>query len=209
MKFVFFGDSITDAGRNRENDFCTNSYGFGFVRDITSILLYDNPKENVIYNRGVSGERILDLYARVKKDVWNLKPDVLTILEGVNDIWAEVDSQNGVELEMFKKFYEMLISETIKRLPNIKIIVMEPYALKGGATEEKWDEFSQVTEYAKVVKSIAQKYNLIFIPLQKDIEKAVEENGVKFYFGDGVHPNLAGARIIANKWIDCYEKNIK
>ena len=121
MKFVFFGDSITDAGRNRENDFWSNSYGWGYVRDVTSVILSDNPQENLVYNRGIGGERIVDLYARVKKDVWNLKPDVLTILEGVNDIWAEVGSQNGVELDRFEKFYDMLIKETIERLPDVKI----------------------------------------------------------------------------------------
>ena len=209
MKFVFFGDSITDAGRNRENDFWSNSYGWGYVRDVTSVILSDNPQENLVYNRGIGGERIVDLYARVKKDVWNLKPDVLTILEGVNDIWAEVGSQNGVELDRFEKFYDMLIKETIERLPDVKIIIMEPFALKGSATEENWDKFSKITEYAKVVKSIAQKYNIPFIPLQKDLEKAVEEKGVTSYFDDGVHPNIAGSRLIADKWLDYYKKNIK
>lgn len=209
MKFVFFGDSITDAGRNRENDFWSNSYGWGYVRDITSVILSENPKENLVYNRGISGDRVTDLYTRIKKDVWNVEPDIITILVGINDIWHEVEYKNGVDLERYERVYDMLIKDTLKRLPSVKIIIMEPFALKGSATEANWEQFSRITEYAKVVKSIAQKYGLDFIPLQADFDKLTENCETSVYLSDGVHPNLVGARVIANKWLDYYKKNIK
>ena len=81
---------------------------------------------------------MVDLYARIKKDVWNLKPDVLSILIGVNDVWHEIGSRNGVEIDRFERVYRTLIKETLERLPDCKIMLLEPFVLKGAATEEQY-----------------------------------------------------------------------
>lgn len=206
MKIVFFGDSITDMGRTYENDtvFMGNGYAFYVAGD----LKRKDPSIQTI-NRGISGNRVVDLYARIKCDVWNLEPNVLSILIGVNDIWHEIGRKNGVDLERFTKVYDMLIEDTIKVLPNVKIILCEPFVLKGSATEENYNEFLQVKDYAKVVKKLAEKYKLEFLPLQDALDSAAEKSQASDYLYDGVHPDVAGARLIADEWMKLYNEKIK
>ena len=206
MKVLFLGDSITDMGRNRE---CDNVWkGNGYVFFAAGDIKREDPFVEVI-NRGISGNRIVDLYARIKSDVWNLQPDVLSILIGVNDVWHEIGSQNGVELDRFIRIYDMLISDTLKVLPKVKIILCEPFVLKGAATEENYERFLQVKEYAKAIKGLAEKYSLEFLPLQDALDKAAAKTQAKYYLYDGVHPDIAGARLIADEWMNLYNEKIK
>ena len=116
MKILFFGDSITDAGRARDQDGTSASLGFGYVRSLAGKLLLKDPVKYEIFNRGISGHRIVDLYARVKCDCWNLQPDVLSILIGVNDVWHGVHHENGVEIDRFERMYRMLLEDTKKEV---------------------------------------------------------------------------------------------
>lgn len=209
MKVLFYGDSITDAGRNREAQIgALDSYGLGYARSVAGALIARNPKAITVINRGISGNRIVDLYARVKSDLWNHEPDVLSILIGINDIWHEIAGNNGVELDRFEKVYRMLIEDTLARLPNVKIILCEPFVLESCATSENMQRFLEVKEYAKVVKKLAEEYNLFFLPLQEDFDKMAKEYGVEYYLSDGVHPNIAGAELIANKWIKLFDEKV-
>ena len=208
MKILFFGDSITDMGRNRESD-GVFGLGKGYVFYAAGDLKKEDPSIEVI-NRGISGNRIVDLYARIKADIINLKPDLMSILIGVNDVWHELgENPNGVELDRFIKVYDMLITDTLKVLPNLKIILLEPFVLKGGATEENYERFLEVKEYAKAVKALAEKYSLEFLPLQDAFDKAAEKSCAEYYLYDGVHPDAAGARLIADEWIKLYNEKIK
>lgn len=208
MKIVLFGDSITDMERNRDVNAQVGEYGFGYPFFVAGELLSENPKWYKIYNRGISGDRTVDLYARIKRDVWNIEPDVLSILIGINDIWhdltEDVDSANGVDIERFEKVYRMVIEDTLKRLPNLKIMLIEPFVLKGVATEMRYDEFLKVKEYAKVVKRLAEEYNLNFVPLQERFDLAAEKFGAEKYLYDGVHPTVAGAKLIADEWLKAF-----
>ena len=208
MKVLFFGDSMTDAERNRNTDGMLSSYGHGFVKFIAGDLLLENPSGYEICNRGISGNRIVDLYARVKADCWNLQPDVLNVLIGVNDIWHEVNYENGVDVERFEKVYRMLIEDTQKRLPNVKIVLCEPFMLKGTATECAYEQFLQVYEYAKVVKKLAEEYGLFFLPLQEKLSQAAEKTEGAHYLSDGVHPSVAGAKLIADEWLKLFKTKI-
>lgn len=209
MKILFFGDSITDMGREKSEEISVRSYGDGYVFFVAGDLKRENPNVQIV-NRGISGNRIVDLYARIKKDVWNHKPDLLSILVGVNDVWHELgEAKNGVELERFKRIYKMLIEDTKKVLPDLKIVLMEPFILNGSATEERIEEFLQVKEYAKAVKELAEQTGSYFIPLQQKFDEAEKINGGRAYLYDGVHPDIAGARLIADEWINFYNENIK
>ena len=140
MKTILFqGDSITDAGRDKATD---GHMGFGYATFVKGAIGMDYPNEYQFINRGISGNRIVDVYSRIKMDILNLKPDIMSLLIGVNDVWHELNNQNGVEAEKFFKIYDMLIEEIKQELPDIKIIILEPFVLKTGATEEKWDVFS-------------------------------------------------------------------
>ena len=203
-KILFFGDSITDACRARESEF-DPQYGTGYVLQIYGRLCEKSPVDYRVINRGISGNRIVDLYARIKSDVWNEEPDVLSILIGINDIWHEIRN-NGVDVKRFEKIYRMLIEDTMERLPNAKIILMEPFYLPGSATSEYMDFFNQTPEYAKVVKKIAADYNLYFLPLQKLFDDAAAKYTPATYLYDGVHPTTPGSVLIANEWMSLFER---
>lgn len=211
MKIVFYGDSITDMNRNRDDaDGSVYSYGVGYTNFVVGELTCEDPKKYECINRGISGNRIVDLYARVKIDVWNHKPDVLSILIGVNDVWHEISRENGVELPRWERIYRTMIEETKERLPNVKIMILEPFILEGSATdgEERWQRFLEVKEYAKVAKKIAEDYNLTFVPLQAKFDEAEAKFGGDYYTFDGVHPLAAGAKMISKEWLKAFKTEI-
>ena len=209
IKILLYGDSITDAGWNRAAEIgALDSYGVGYARAIAGALISRDPKKYTVINRGIGGNRIVDLYARIKADVWNHTPDVLSILIGINDIWHEVANQNGVDLARFERIYRMLLQDTLERLPNVKIILCEPFVLEGSATKEEMQRFLEVKEYAKVVKKLAEEYGCHFLALQEDFEQKAEEFGAEYYLVDGVHPNVAGAQLIADKWVKLFDERL-
>ena len=118
MKILFQGDSITDVGRNT-NSGSLLSIGQGYPCLIASRLGADEPGKYEFVNRGISGNRIVDVYARIKADCWNLEPDLLSVLIGVNDVWHEFAVQNGVDADRFYAVYKMLVCDTKERLPGI------------------------------------------------------------------------------------------
>ena len=208
MKILFYGDSITDMGRDRENEHPAFKMGIGYPNFIAGALAYENPEKYEFVNRGISGNRVVDLYARIKIDVWNHKPDVLSILIGVNDVWHEIYGGNGVELHRFEKVYRMLIEDTKEQLPNVKFILCEPFVLKGSATEEKYEEFLEVKKYAAVVEKLAKEYGIPFVALQDKFDEAAEKHGAVHYLYDGVHPDVAGGKLIAEEWLKIFRKGI-
>ena len=215
MKILFFGDSITDAERNRERPESITGLGGGFVRIVADRLYSQKANAYEVINTGISGNRIVDLYQRIKKDFWNYEPDVLNILIGVNDVWHEIYHRNGVELDRFEAVYRMLIKDTLKALPNIKIFLMEPFVLEGKVTinteeiPDRFSRFEKVYDYAKVVKKLAEEFNLTFIPLQEKLTNKAKEVGAELVLVDGVHPNYLGASIIADAFVEKFNENIK
>ena len=207
MRILFQGDSITDAGRKREDFYNMGSGGYALF--VKAELGFENPVKYEFLNRGVSGNRIVDLYARIKNDIINLKPDVMSILIGVNDVWHELDCENGVDAEKYYKIYSMLIEEIKEALPNVKIIIMEPFCLKASATEEKWEIFrSEVEKRAQMAKKISEKYKLPFIELQKDFDALAEKAPADYWLRDGVHPTDTGNEFIKRKWISAFKELI-
>lgn len=205
MKTILFqGDSITDAGRSREDEINT---GLGYPTLVKSELGYENPGRYIFYNRGVGGDRIIDLYARIKKDIINLKPDYLSILIGVNDVWHEFAFNNGVSNEKYFQIFSMLIEEIKDALPDTKIMILEPFVLKGTGTEEYFDEFwTEVQKRATKAKEVAEKYNLSFITLQDKFDEAAKTAPNEYWLADGVHPTVMGHELIKRAWIEEFKK---
>lgn len=205
MRILFQGDSITDAGRARDNDI---NIGVGYPLLVKASLGFENPEKYEFFNRGISGNRVVDVYARIKNDIINLKPDVMSILIGVNDVWHEfAESPNGVDAEKYFKIYDMLISEVKNALPDIKIMIMEPFVLKACATEEKWDGFNtEVKKRAQMAKKISEKHNLPYICLQEGFDKLSENVPTSYWLGDGVHPTAMGHEYIKNQWMETFKK---
>ncbi|MBQ9482390.1 MAG: SGNH/GDSL hydrolase family protein [Clostridia bacterium] len=210
MKILFYGDSITDMGRNRdENAQEIWRYGSGYPFVVASELFRENPLKHTLLNRGISGNRIVDLYARLKEDVWNEQPDVLSILIGINDIWHEAAWKRGVDIERWERFYRMMIEDTLKRLPDLKIIICEPFVLYSPLIDDVYAQLKGVREYARVAEKLAAEYGLYFLPLQKKFDEAAAKYGVEPYLFDGVHPMIAGATLIADEWIKLFREKIE
>ena len=206
MKILFYGDSITDAGRSYDVQLPNQQLGRGYVSYAATRLFDEDLAAYDIYNRGVSGNRIVDLYARIKANCWNLEPDVLSILIGVNDVWHEVASQNGVELDRFENIYRLMLRETKERLPETKIMLCEPFVLLGSATDAAYDRFLEVKKYAEVVKKLADEFSATFVPLQAAFDDAGAKYGNAEILSDGVHPTLKGAVVLGNEWLKAFAK---
>jgi len=203
-KILFQGDSITDAGRNFDDDLFK---GYGYATLVSAQLGADKPNEYEFVNKGISGNRVVDLFTRIKCDMINLAPDYMSILIGVNDVWHEIGSKNGVSAPKFEKVYGMLIEEIKEALPNIKIMILEPFVLKGPATEESWKEFrTGVEERAACSKRVAEKYGLTFVPLQEIFDEASTKAEATYWLMDGVHPTSAGHELIKREWLKAFEK---
>ena len=203
MKIVFFGDSITDASRTRgsadagrvaeQPSILPQAYGTGYVFLIASQLLYEKPNAYEIINRGIGGDRLPQLYARIRLDVWNEQPDVLSILVGTNDV-NDGENPNYTELERWGRIYRMMIRDTIEKCPKTKIMICEPFSVRENIRP-------LISEYAAEAKKIAQEFSLPFVQLQEQLEKAVEIYGMQNCFYDGTHPNLVGSKVISDAWL--------
>ncbi len=195
-RFLFQGDSITDA--NREDDDRVNfGLGTGYPLLVAADFLKNRKGEFCFLNRGVSGDRITDVYSRIKEDIINLKPDYMSILVGVNDVAHELTMQCGVDEEKYEKIFGMLIEEIKNALPDIKIIILEPFVLNGTATKEMWEQFcAEVKKRAEAAKRVAEKYSLSFVPLQDVFDDFVKEDNAEYWSVDGVHPTAPGHQII-------------
>lgn len=205
MKILFQGDSITDAGRYTDvgTGVRDSSLGAGYVKLISTRLLCDSPEKNYeIINRGISGNRIVDLYARWKADCINLAPDVLTILIGVNDTWHERGGQNGVEVPRYERFYRELIEWTLSALPNIKIILMTPFA--NPVNDHIASFFPEVNERQAVVEKLAKEFSLPCVKLHENFEAANARAPMEYWTPDGVHPSGAGHQLIADAWLKAF-----
>lgn len=208
---LFQGDSITDAGRNRE---LPHGMGVGYANMVAGELGAAEPYKYIFRNRGISGNRVVDLFARIKKDMINLQPEIMSILIGVNDVWHEFNYQNGVSAEKFEMVYGLMIEELQAALPGLKLMLLEPFVLPGSATETteehpgRWEFFSsELPLRAQAVKRLAEKYNLPFVPLQKLFDVAnADAPAPGYWLRDGVHPTAAGHVLIKNAWLEAYKK---
>lgn len=200
---LFQGDSITDAFRRYEND---SHLGTGYANMVSARLGLENPDAYTFYNKGISGNRSVDLYARMKKDILNLKPDYMSILIGVNDVWHEKMHNNGVTPEKFKKIYAMLLEEVQEALPDIKIMLMEPFIAPGSTTNEDLEWFRvEVAKMAKAVRELSEEFNLPFIELQADLDALLDKAPEGYWLFDGVHPSIWFHQYIADKWIATFK----
>lgn len=205
MRILFQGDSITDAGRSRSDE---ARLGFGYATLVEASLGLEEAGKHEFINRGISGNRIVDLYARIKSDIINLKPDFISILIGVNDVWHELgENPNGVEANKFFKIYSMLIEEIQEALPSTKIMILEPFVLKGCSTTENWDYFEkEVALRAEMSRKVAEKYSLPFVELQKGFDDLSKKAPESYWLTDGVHPSAKGHEYIKNQWINTFHK---
>ncbi len=196
---LFQGDSITDAGRNRDEANANNAraLGTGYAFMATSKLLRDHAAKNLqIYNRGISGNKVYQLADRWETDCLALKPTVLSILIGVNDFWHMINGRYDGTLDTYRNDFTALLERTKATLPNVKLIIGEPFAVnKVKAVDDSW--FPRFNGYQKAAREIADKFNAAFIPYQEIFDKASAKVSPSYWTYDGVHPSIAGSELMA------------
>ena len=200
---LFQGDSITDAGREKEKELPNNpaSFGHGYAFLAASFLLNALPEKQLeIYNRGISGNKVYQLADRWQKDCLDLKPDVLSILIGVNDYWHKRNGKYNGTIEIYENDYRALLNRTVDALPGIKLVLCEPYyLLNTSAVDETWVE--PMKQYQAVAKKMANEFDALWVPYQKVYDEAIKHAPATYWSHDGVHPAMPGAQLMAEAWL--------
>lgn len=208
MKTILFqGDSITDCDRKRDNHLILGS---GYATQVAGELGYKYPNEYRFENRGIGGDRSVNLLARVRPDIIALKPDYMSLLIGVNDVWHGVAGDNGISPERYERYLNLLIGEVRESLPSLKLMILEPFVLEGPATDVNPEKFlGGVKRIAEKARKVAEDNNAVFVPLQEKFDEALKTAPIDYWTHEGVHPTAAGHNIIKNAWIDAFEKYMR
>jgi lysophospholipase L1-like esterase len=199
---LFQGDSITDAGRKRDNNEANSqpALGNGYAWLAAAKLLVDHASADLtIYNRGVSGNKVYQLDERWDADCIKLKPNVVSILIGVNDIWHKLNGNYDGTLEKYETDYRALLARTKQELPEVRLVVCEPFVLRCGAVTEKW--FPEFDGYCAAARKVAEEAGATFVPFQSMFDGAAKIAPPERWAKDGVHPSADGAALMAHEWL--------
>jgi len=209
MKTILFqGDSITDCGRDRSDP---ASLGSGYAMLVAKALEKKYPGQFQFVNRGISGDRSVDLYERRQEDVIDVKPDFISILIGVNDVWHGMmyAPERGVDIDTYVHVYDRLLRDIKKRLPGTKVMLMEPFVNEGTATMARMEEFEEgVAMRSEAVQMLCARHDVFFMTLQFDLYDLEEEHPAGHWTLDGVHPTLNFHQYIADKWVKAFEVHL-
>jgi lysophospholipase L1-like esterase len=208
---LFQGDSITDGGRGRGAD-PNHILGHSYAILIAAPNAAQFPERGYNFlNRGISGNKITDLEARWQKDTIDLKPDYLSILIGINDAATFVNNgANAIPSEEFEQKYEALLQETLKDLPNVRLILCEPFVFGSPKIGVKFPAYQLENNKRRlIVEKLAKKYNLPLVHFQKMFEAAAKKAPIEYWVWDGVHPTFAGHQLMAEEWVRTVNEFIK
>ena len=195
QKILFQGDSITDAGRDRED---ANGLGGGYAMMAASQMQALHPGLGLTFvNKGISGNRAVDLAGRWQEDCLDLKPDWVSILIGVNDCWRRFDSNDATPVEVFEKHCRDILERSRKH--GIGVIICEPFVLPCPPDREAWRE--DIDPKIHVARKLAREFAAVFVPFDGIFAARSVVRPPAFWTPDGVHPSLAGHALMAHEWI--------
>ncbi|MFF2088906.1 SGNH/GDSL hydrolase family protein [Paenibacillus sp. NPDC058174] len=201
-KVLFQGDSITDAGRDRDN---ASHLGNGYVHIIAEKFARLYPDHNVTFlNRGISGDRVPDLTRRWDEDCLDLKPDWLSIYVGINDTWRRYDNNDPTSTENYYEGYRKLILRT-KENSDASLILIEPFVLPNTEDRHAWREDLDPKIYA--VRELAREFRTLYVPIDGLFAAASTQSPISELASDGVHPDRLGQELIANAWLNAVQAN--
>ncbi len=200
---LFQGDSITDGNRGRNTDL-NHIHGHGYQYILASEMYADNFDKNIeVINRGISGNRIADLLARWDEDCLELKPTVLSILIGANDLHFNFFENSGSSVSEYGRIYRTLLDKVLAVNPDTMLVIMEPFF---GVSEEKpYNDYmsANIGAYAVEAKKVAEEYNAVFVPLQDVFDDQAKRTDIFKLLWDGVHPTTGGHQLIFRRWKEC------
>lgn len=206
---LFTGDSITDASRIRELYKTPNlprALGSGYAALAGAHIYRRHPQLDLkIHNTGINGDTIVKLQARWEQDCLQLKPTIVSILVGVNDFNIAFTGSGKGDPDLYLREYRDLLRRTKESLPGVRLVIGEPYAIKGAREKiDKW--YPSFNEYKTVAQQVAKEFDAVFIPYQKIYEDAGRKTPAGFYSRDGIHPSLAGIDLMSEAWCAIIDK---
>jgi len=204
---LFQGDSITDAGRDHEEVRANTRLGMGtgYALIAGSALLGQHPSLDLqVYNRGIGGDIVKGLDARWQSDCLDLKPNLLSILIGINDTAKQPQSDcDSSTLEVYDQTHRKILDAARQQDPELRIVICEPFALRVGNVTEAW--LPGLTARQRFAKQIAADYDATWIGFQQMFDDALKEAPAAYWIPDGVHPTPAGHYRMARMWLDAVE----
>lgn len=203
MKILFQGDSITDAGRNRED---YHDLGKGYPLYAAKFIREDNPDMDFEFiDLGISGDQTIDLVNRLQADFIDIQPDLVSIHIGINDTWHRAETRTWLDNDVFEANYRKILTE-IKEKTNAKILIIEQFLLP---VADK--EFFRVDLNRKIdiTRKLAREFADYYIPLDGIMAKACVEKDMYHWSEDGVHPNANGAEYIGRIYADAFNVMMK
>jgi lysophospholipase L1-like esterase len=203
LTILFQGDSITDGNRTRNTDW-NHVMGHGFAYIIASRLWYDYPGKGLhFFNRGISGNRVTHLAERWQTDTIDLKPDVINILVGINDTEAAIKGNVSCTPEQFENDYRALLKWTKEKLPDVKLVLCEPFLLPVGRVKENFETYQlEIAKRQQVAKLLSDEFKAIYIPFQSAFNDALSKAPAEYWIWDGIHPMPAGHELMARFWLE-------
>lgn len=199
---LFIGDSISDYDRARPvGEGLGNAWGTSYVSNVGALLGCMYPELGLrVVNMGISGNQVRDLDARWKTDVMDRKPDWVSVLIGINDVWRQFDSPQMPECHVLPEEYEQTYRELIERtLPHVKgMILMTPYYMEPNTRDPMR---ARMDQYGAIVKKLAEEYSLIFVDLQAGWDRLFQYMHSTNIAWDRVHPNQTGCMYIAKQFL--------
>jgi lysophospholipase L1-like esterase len=199
QRLLFIGDSITDCGRAQPVG-TGNGLGGGYVSLVNSLITTVYPERRIlVLNTGTSGNTVLDLKARWKRDVLDLKPDWLSIMIGINDVWRQFDCalepDNHVQPDVYEKTLRALVDAT-----RVKgLVLVSPYYIEDNRSD---DMRKRMDQYGAIVAKIAKQEGAIFVDTQAAFNAVLKHLPSELFAWDRVHPGAAGHMILARVFLD-------
>lgn len=202
-KLVMIGDSITDCGRKRPfGEGRNDDIGKGYVAIVDAMLQTVYPQLGIrVVNMGISGNTVLDLKARWETDVLELKPDWLSIMIGINDVWRQFDTPFQKETHVDPVTYERELRDLVKRTkPQLKgLVLMTPFYIEPNRQDAMR---ARMDEYGAIVKRIAAEENAVFVDTQAAFEPVLNHLYPAALCWDRVHPSMPGHMTLAKSFLD-------
>jgi lysophospholipase L1-like esterase len=198
-RLLFQGDSITDMNRGRDPGDRNHYLGHSYVYLIAARLGVDMPEAQLdIHNRGISGHTVADLRKRWNKDSIEIKPDVLSILIGTNDVGSRVKE------EAFESDYRAILDASRNSNSDLRLVLLDPFVLRTGILKDEnaWASRRGATDkLGMVVARLAKDYNAVHIKTQDIFDSAAKAVTPEQWIWDGVHPLPQGHELIARNWL--------
>lgn len=211
LVFLFQGDSITDGNRGRNTD-PNHIMGHGYAFSVASRIGADFPEAGfTFYNRGISGNKVTDLQKRWQTDTLDLKPDVLSLLIGINDTGLVVNKPTeAISLEQFETIYRGLLTECKNQNPASLFVLGLPFVYPVGKRKENWEVWRDDTAKRQaIVRKLAIEFDAVLIDYPALFDQAITKAPAEYWIWDGIHPTVFAHELMAREWLKQVSKRLK